>query len=463
MASKKLWGGRFLSGQDSLFAEFNDSLRFDRELLEVDVRGSLVYARGLERAGVLTSKDRRKIEQGLRSILDEHRRNPLLIERSDAEDVHSYVEAALAKRVGQVALKLHTGRSRNDQVATDLRLYLRDREDLLESELNALLHALTGLAEKHQDVVMPGYTHLQRAQPVLFAHYLLAFGEMLLRDRERLRQARARLNACPLGSGALSGTAYQVDREALARELGFARPTRNSLDAVSDRDFVLDFLFIAAVLMMHMSRLAEDLVLFSSAEFAFVDLHDSVASGSSLMPQKKNPDALELVRGKAGRVYGHLISLLTTLKGLPMAYNKDLQEDKEPLFDSLTTVENSVRMMRRVLETMQIQRERMEAAAKSGYLNATELADYLAAKGVPVREAHHLVGRLVLRALELNLPLEEVPLAQYQSFSPLFAEDLYDCLRVEKVLARRRVLGGTAPSSVRKALKQFRRRIDLAS
>jgi argininosuccinate lyase len=462
LAKKKLWGGRFSSDQDPLFADFNDSLRFDRELLEVDIQGSLAYARGLERAGVFTREERRQVEQGLKSILEEQRKNPRLIERSQAEDVHTYVEEALAKRVRSLALKLHTGRSRNDQVVTDLRLHLRNTEDRLEVELNGLLYTIAQLADQHPAAVLPGYTHLQRAQPVLFAHYLIAFGEMILRDRERLRQARVRTNICPLGSGALSGTAYDIDREALARDLEFDAVSDNSMDAVSDRDFVLDFLFFASTLLMHLSRLAEDLILFSSAEFGFVQMDDSVASGSSLMPQKKNPDALELIRGKAGRVYGHLMALLTALKGLPMTYNKDLQEDKEGLFDSIRTAESCVRMTRRVLETMRICPERMREASETGYLNATELADYLAAKGLPFRKAHYLVGRLVLRALELNLPLEKLSLAQYRSFSPLFSKDVYNCLQLDRVVARRKVRGGTAPATVRRALKRFQRKIGTA-
>ncbi len=459
LAKNRLWGGRFTSGRDPLFTEFNDSLKFDRELLEADIRGSIAYARGLERAGVFTAVERRRVERGLQDILSAHRKKPGLLEKSRAEDVHTHVEEALTRRTGSLALKLHTGRSRNDQVATDLRLYLRDRADRLESELNRLLADIAQFAGRHPDVIMPGYTHLQRAQPVLFAHYLLAFGEMILRDRQRLREGRARANVCPLGSGALSGTVYSIDRNALARDLGFDSATENSMDAVSDRDFVLDFLFFAAMLLMHLSRLAEDFVMFSSDEFGFVQMDDSVASGSSLMPQKKNPDALELVRGKAGRVYGHLVSMLTVLKGLPMTYNKDLQEDKEALFDSLSTAESCVRMTCRILETVRIRGERMREAAGGGYLNATELADYLVARGMPFRHAHHLVGRLVIRAMELGLPLEKLPLTHYRSFSPLFSEDVYGCLRLERVVGKRRARGGTAPSTVRKALSQFQRRI----
>ena len=342
MPRKKLWGGRFTAEEDPFFAEFNDSLPFDRELLEADIEGSLAYARALERAGVLSRKERVSVEKGLRELRDEHRRDPQAISNSSAEDVHSYVEEALGRKVGSLALKLHTGRSRNDQVATDLRLYLRRKEAEIEAGLTSLLEIIARAAEQQMHAILPGYTHLQRAQPVLFAHQLLAYGEMLLRDRERLREAAQRMNVCPLGSGALSGTVYPVDRDALARDLGFSSASENSMDAVADRDFVLDFLCFASTLMMHLSRIAEDLILYNSSEFSFLQLDDSLASGSSLMPQKKNPDALELIRGKTGRVYGHLISLLTVQKGLPLTYNKDLQEDKEPLFDAIRTVSGAL-------------------------------------------------------------------------------------------------------------------------
>ncbi len=458
MATKKMWGGRFTSGEDPCFEEFNRSLRFDKELLDSDVQGSLAYARALERAGVLTSMERRRIEQGLRTIAAEHRSHPRRVERSQAEDVHSYVEEKLASLIGELAGKLHTGRSRNDQVATDLRLYLRAGYSSLESSVNLLLEVLGNLAEKHAAIILPGYTHLQRAQPVLLAHFFLAYGEMLLRDRLRLRQSAARLQVCPLGAGALSGTVYKVDRRRLARELGFREASQNSMDAVCDRDFVLDFLYFAGVLMMHLSRFSEDLILYSSAEFGFVQMHDSVSSGSSLMPQKKNPDALELIRGKTGRVYGHLLALLTTLKGLPTTYNKDLQEDKEGLFDTLQTLQSSLAVMRRVIETMRIDPARMKSALEEGYLNATELADYLVAREMPFRDAHHVVGRIVLHASKLNLRLDQLPLSEYRKHSPLFEKDLYSCLSPAAAIARRRESGGTAPAAVRRALKDFRRR-----
>lgn len=455
----KLWGGRFTSEEDPFFAEFNDSLSFDRQLLEVDIEGSLAYARALERAGVFSRKERLSVEKGLQRVLAENRRDPQAIVRSQAEDVHTYVEEALSGKVGSLALKLHTGRSRNDQVATDLRLFLRKKETGIEAQIDRLLETLSKLAEKHSHVIIPGYTHLQPAQPVVFAHYLLAYGEMLLRDRQRLREAKARADVCPLGAGALSGTVYGIDREALARDLDFSSATQNSMDAVADRDFVLDFLFFASALLVHLSRLAEDLILYNSVEFSFVRMDDSVASGSSLMPQKKNPDALELVRAKSGRVFGHLVSLLTVLKGLPMTYNKDLQEDKEGLFDAISTVENCLNMVQRVLDSIHINPEQMQSAASKGYLNATELADYLVAKKVPFRQSHEIVGKIVMRASELGLALEELPLRDYKNFSPLFEDDLYQYLSLEKTLKGRKERGGTAPATVRRAIRQFRKRI----
>ena len=457
--TKKLWGGRFSSESDPFFAQFNDSMPFDWRLLEADIEGSLAYARALERAGVFNATERRRVEQGLRRILENHKRDPLDVARSKAEDVHTHVEQALEKEIGPLALKLHTGRSRNDQVATDLRLYVKEKNREIERGLNRLLEGIAGLASRHEAVILPGYTHLQRAQPVLFAHFLLAYGEMFLRDRQRLREAAARANVSPLGSGALSGTIYMVNREILARELGFAAASDNSMDAVADRDFVLDFLFFSSTLMVHLSRLSEDLILYNSAEFGFLQIPDSLSSGSSLMPQKKNPDSLELIRGKSGRVFGHLISLLTTLKGLPMTYNKDMQEDKEGLFDAVRTVESSVAMMSLVLERIEILGQRMREATDQGFLNATELADYLVGKKMVFRKAHDLVGKIVVRALELGTNLQQLSLKEYQRCSPLFAEDLYQVLDLEKCIARRKERGGTAPSEVRKALGRFRKKI----
>jgi argininosuccinate lyase len=459
LSRNKLWGGRFTSEEDPLFAQFNDSLAFDRRLLEADIEGSLAYARALERAGVFTRAERQKVENGLRRVLEDNHRDPEIIARSQAEDVHTYVEDALVEKVGTLALKLHTGRSRNDQVATDLRLYLMRKEKAVEKSIDGLLETLAHLAEKYLPVIVPGYTHMQRAQPVLFSHYLLAYGEMLLRDRQRLRESMARAGICPLGSGALSGTVYAVDRDALAQDLGFSAAAQNSLDAVADRDFILDFLFFASTLMMHLSRMSEDLIFYNTSEFSFIQMDDSISSGSSLMPQKKNPDALELLRGKSGRVYGHLISLLTVLKGLPMTYNKDLQEDKEGLFDTVATVETCVRMAQTVLEKITIDAGRMREAATRGFLNATELADYLVAKKMPFREAHGVVGKIVMRASALGVTLEELPLTEYQAFSPLFKSDLFEQLRLEKAISRRKERGGTAPAAVRQSIRSFRKRI----
>ncbi|HTY61009.1 MAG TPA: argininosuccinate lyase [Acidobacteriota bacterium] len=459
MPRKKLWGGRFSSEEDPFFAQFNDSLAFDYRLLEADIVGSLAYARALERAGVFTRAERVKVEGGLRRVLDDNRKKPDAIARSQAEDVHTYVEEALKEKIGILALKLHTGRSRNDQVATDLRLYLLKEERSIEQSINRLLETLAHMAERYLQLIVPGYTHMQRAQPVLFSHYILAYGEMLMRDRQRLREAMARTGICPLGSGALSGTVYAIDRNALARDLGFSSASSNSMDAVADRDFILDFLFFASTLLMHLSRMSEDLILYNTSEFSFLQMDDSVASGSSLMPQKKNPDALELLRGKSGRIYGHLMSLLTVMKGLPMTYNKDLQEDKEGLFDAVLTVENCVRMAQIVLEKIELNPAGMREATTKGFLNATELADYLVVKKMPFREAHGVAGKIVMRATELGVSLEELPLREYQAFSPLFRNDLFEHLRLEKALSRRRERGGTAPATVRQSIRSFRSRI----
>ncbi len=457
-AGTTMWGGRFTSAPHRFFSEFNDSLAFDHVLLETDIEGSIAYARALERAGVLRQRDRRRIERALREILKECQQSPV-VSGSGVEDVHTFVERSLQQRIGSLALKLHTGRSRNDQVATDLRLFLLKKGAQLEARVTQLLQVIAELAERHTGLVLPGYTHLQRAQPVLFSHYLLAYGEMFLRDRARFRDAMKRTSVCPLGSGALSGTPYLIDRKALAQELGFRAVSQNSLDAVSDRDFVLDFLYGCSVLLIHLSRLSEDLVLYSSTEFGFVQMDETVSSGSSLMPQKQNPDAVELIRGKSGRVLGHLLSLLTVLKGLPMTYNKDLQEDKEGLFDCLQTSESCLRMMTLVLQTMKVVPERMRAAAQGGFVNATELADYLVARNVPFREAHEIVGRIVLYALKHKVSLEEVPLDIYSSHSAFFRQDLYQWIQLEQSMARKKEIGGTALTQVRRAIRSFHKRI----
>lgn len=447
-----LWGGRFEDGPDPLFTRLNNSLPFDWLLLPQDVRGSVAWASGLERAGVLSRSERETLERALRRVLDEASKDPAAVARASDEDVHSFVERKLVEAVGDLGKKLHTGRSRNDQVATDLRLWVRDEIDARLAEVGAAVRSLLVFAEREIDVILPGYTHLQRAQPVLLAHWALAYVEMLERDAHRLADARRRVNVCPLGSGALAGTAFPVDRAAIARDLGFDGPTRNSLDAVSDRDFVVETLAAASLCAVHLSRLAEDLIIYSSGEFAFVELSDRVSSGSSLMPQKKNPDALELLRGKAGRIFGAHAALSVTLKGLPLAYNKDLQEDKEPLFDAMEHLSLCLRVVPAVFEGMKVRADAMRRAAQGGHANATDLADYLVERGVPFREAHEIVGKAVRHALAAGKPLEELPLDELKRFHAAIGGDVYERLKLEAVVARRDVPGGTSPARVRQEL-----------
>ena len=455
--SKNLWGGRFAGRADPKFTDFNRSFGFDRRLFEVDVRGSIAHCNGLVRADVLTSDEGEQIESALNELLENGGARSRFLEDAVAEDVHSFVEARMVEMVGDLGRKLHTGRSRNDQVATDLRLWLRDEIDRLVALLFDSQTTLLDLAEANRDVVIPGYTHLQRAQPVLFAHWCLAYLEMLARDRERLADVRKRLNVLPLGSAALAGTSYSIDRESVARELGFDSVSRNSLDAVSDRDFCIEFASAASMIMMHLSRLAEDIILYSTTEFGFFEMSDAVATGSSLMPQKKNPDAMELVRGKAGRVFGHLQSLLTTMKGLPLAYNKDMQEDKEALFDTVDTVKASLSVATIVLSNIKLNGSRTREAATRGYLNATELADYLVRKAVPFREAHETVGRMVMHAIQRRCELNDLSLDEFKSFSPLIDDDVLDSLSLEATLATKSQIGGTAPGRVAEALASARK------
>src|SRR5215510_12731777 len=383
--SKKLWGGRFTGKTDPGFAEFNNSFRFDRRLFEADVTASIAYCEALVGAGVLTADEGNQIRRALAEILEKGNADENYLNDVSAEDVHSFVEARLIELTGDLGRKLHTGRSRNDQVATDFRLWLRNSIDDLDTVIKETQTALLDFAETNREVVIPGYTHLQRAQPVLLAHWCLAYFEMLARDRERLSEARTRVNVMPLGSAALAGTSFQIDREALARSLGFAAVSRNSLDAVSDRDFCVEFLNACSLIMVHLSRLAEDVIVYSTGEFGFFELSDAIATGSSLMPQKKNPDAMELIRGKAGRVFGDNFGLLTMLKGLPLAYNKDMQEDKEAVFDSLDTTRSCLQVAATVLRNVRVNAVVTQAAASKGYMNATELADYLVRKGIPFR------------------------------------------------------------------------------
>ena len=451
--SKKLWGGRFEGKTDPGFAAFNNSFRFDRRLFEADVVASIAYCEALEGAGVLSGEEGSQIRSALEKILAESRADESYLSDSSAEDVHSFVEARLISLTGDVGRKLHTGRSRNDQVATDFRLWMRKSIDDLASNVRDLQTSLLDFAESHRDVVIPGYTHLQRAQPVLLTHWTLAYFEMLARDRERLTDVRRRVNVLPLGSAALAGTSFPIDREALARSLGFEGVSRNSLDAVSDRDFCVEFFSACSLVMVHLSRLAEDVILYATSEFGFFVLGDAIATGSSLMPQKKNPDSMELVRGKAGRVFGNLLALLTTLKGLPLAYNKDMQEDKEAVFDAFDTVRTSLEVTGTVMRNISVDKDRALAAASGGYMNATELADYLVGKGVPFREAHETVGKIVMRAIELKRELQEMSLEQLREFSTLIDDDVYDALSLERTLNSKSQTGGTARTAVDEALQ----------
>ena len=451
MTEKNLWGGRFSGQADPQFAEFNNSFRFDRRLFEVDIRASLAYCAALERAGVLTAEEATQIKSGLESV-----RAAGVAAESAAEDVHSYVESRLVELVGDVGRKLHTGRSRNDQVATDFRIFIREALHQIRGLVREVQVALVEFAEENREVVIPGYTHLQRAQPVLLAHWCLAYCEMLARDRERLAETQRRVNVLPLGSAALAGTSFPIDREALAASLGFESVSRNSLDAVSDRDFCVEFLSDCSLIMVHLSRLAEDIILYATSEFGFFELGDAIATGSSLMPQKKNPDSMELVRGKAGRVFGDLVSVLTMLKGLPLAYNKDMQEDKEAVFDSFDTVSACLQVTSTVLRNISVNKERALAAASSGYMNATELADYLVRKGMPFRNAHEVVGKIVLRAVAEGKEIEQIALAELKEFSELIAEDVFATLSLDQTLKSKSQVGGTSPELISATLAQAR-------
>ncbi|MFL6613497.1 argininosuccinate lyase [Pantoea agglomerans] len=454
-----LWGGRFTQAADQRFKQFNDSLRFDYRLAEQDIIGSVAWSKALVTVNVLTQDEQQQLEAALNTLLDEVREDPEQILQSDAEDIHSWVEGQLIDKVGALGKKLHTGRSRNDQVATDLKLWCKVQIEALLGATRDLQQALVVTAEANQDAVMPGYTHLQRAQPVTFAHWCLAYVEMLARDESRLQDTLKRLDVSPLGCGALAGTAYEIDRQQLAGWLGFASATRNSLDTVSDRDHVLELLSDAAIGMVHLSRFAEDMIFFNTGEAGFIELSDKVTSGSSLMPQKKNPDALELIRGKCGRVQGALTGMMMTLKGLPLAYNKDMQEDKEGLFDALDTWLDCLHMSVLVLDGLQVKRPRCQEAAEQGYANSTELADYLVAKGVPFREAHHIVGEVVVAAIGQGVALEALSLAQLQQFSAVIGEDVYPILALQSCLDKRNAQGGVSPQQVAFAVAEAKQRL----
>ena len=457
----KLWGGRFTKDTDKLVDEFTASIRFDQELAAHDIRGSLAHVQMLGECGILAEADAETIATGLRRIAARLERGEVVWDVSH-EDVHMNIEKLLIDEVGPVGGKLHTGRSRNDQVALDMHMYLREKTKLVIELLQAVQQSIVFSAEENLDTVMPGYTHLQRAQPVLFAHHILAYFWMFERDKQRLADSLKRTDVCPLGAGALAGTTYPIDRERAAALLEFPEVYNNSMDAVSDRDFVLEFLSHAAILMMHVSRMSEELVIWSSQEFGFVELDDSYSTGSSIMPQKKNPDVPELLRGKTGRVYGHLIGLLTVLKGLPLAYNKDMQEDKEGMLDAVETVCGTLQILAPLLETMTINKPAMASAVQQDYANATDAADYLAEKGLPFREAHAAVGQLVLYAIERDKFLLDLTLAEFQQFSGLFSEDVFAVLQPAAVVDRRSSYGGTGRRALDTQLAQARAALNIS-
>lgn len=456
-----LWGGRFTEKADETFAEFNNSFRFDQRLFKADVQASIAHAEGLFQAGILTRLEAEKIKNGLLTLLKRADFNRNYFDETDSEDVHSFIETKLIQIIGDTGRKLHTGRSRNDQVATAFRLWLREKIAEISVFIGELQKSLVESAEKQKTAVLPGYTHLQRAMPVLWAHWCLAYFEMFSRDRERLDEVWRRTNVLPLGSAALAGTSFEIDREAVARELKFEGVTANSLDAVSDRDFAVEFVGACALVMVHLSRFAEDLILYASSEFQFIELSDAVSTGSSLMPQKKNPDALELIRGKAGRIFGHQTALLSMMKGLPLAYNKDMQEDKEAVFDTVDNVEISLKVAAIVMRNLSVNEEKTRAAATKGYLNATELADYLVHKNVPFRTAHDTVGKVVLYAISKNKELDELKLEEFQQFSDEIKQDVFDALSLEKTLASKNQIGGTSPERVYEALEAAKRSFEM--
>ena len=453
----KLWGGRFAANTADSVESFTASIAIDARLYRHDITGSIAHAKMLAKQRIISSSDAGKIVRGLQAIEREIENGKFAFSAAD-EDIHMNIERRLSERIGSAGGKLHTARSRNDQVALDMRLFLRDEVKLILDALAALRQELAKVAQKHLDVIMPGYTHLQRAQPVLFAHHLLAYVEMFERDSERFADGLERINVLPLGSGALAGTTFPIDRVYVAKLLGFRRISKNSIDAVSDRDFLLEFLAAASILFVHLSRIADELVLWSSQEFGFIELPDGYCTGSSMMPQKKNPDVPELIRGKTGRVFGHLQALLTIMKGLPLAYNRDLQEDKLPLFDTVDTVKASIKMMSEIVAGMKVRRERMQRAVEDGFMNATDVADYLAERGVPFRVAHGIAGRIVQFCLAKNKRIDDLSLDEFKRFSAKFDKSVYGYLKAEAVIARRRALGGTARQNVMRRLKELRAR-----
>ncbi len=451
----KLWGGRFSKATDTKVDDFNSSIRFDMRLYRQDIRGSMAHAAMLGKQGIIPQEDADLIVKTLGEILTDIEAGK--VEFSvDAEDIHMNIETILTERIGAAGKRLHTGRSRNDQVALDLRMYVKDEIVEIKALVVSLMETLLTLAQAHTGTVMPGYTHLQKAQPVTFSHHMMAYFEMLRRDIGRLDDTYKRTNVCPLGSGALAATTYPLDREAVARELGFDGVSQNSLDGVSDRDFALELLSALSILMMHLSRFCEELILWSSHEFSFVEMDDAYSTGSSIMPQKKNPDVAELIRGKTGRVYGDLCGLLTVMKGLPLAYNKDMQEDKEPVFDAIDTVKLCLPVFTDMLATMKVKEDALLQGAKGGFTNATDAADYLVKKGLPFREAHAVVGKMVAYALDHNKSLDQFRMEEFKACSPIFEEDVYDAISMETCVNGRSIVGGPAVETVKQAIANGR-------
>ncbi len=436
----QLWGGRFTKATDQLVYDFNASITFDKKLFEQDIRGSVAHVTMLEAVGVLTQEEKQAILEGLEGIKKDVKEGKLEI-TTEYEDIHSFVEANLIDRIGDPGKKLHTGRSRNDQVALDMRLYTRDQVDLTDSLLEHLLHTILGIMEANIDTIMPGFTHLQKAQPITLAHHMGAYFEMFKRDRLRLLDIRERMNYCPLGSGALAGTTYPLDRQLTASLLDFYGPTANSMDGVSDRDYLIEFLSALSTIMMHLSRFSEEVIIWNSNEYRFVEIDDAYSTGSSIMPQKKNPDIAELVRGKTGRVYGALMSLLTTMKGIPLAYNKDMQEDKELAFDAMHTVQDCIHLFDGMLATMKFNKDVMAASAKNGFTNATDAADYLVNKGVPFRDAHGIIGQVVLYCIDKKIAIDDMSLDELRGISPVFDADIYEAISMTTCVNKRLTFG----------------------
>ena len=451
----QLWGGRFTKETDQLVYRFNASISFDQRLYKQDIEGSMAHVRMLAKQNILTEEEKNKILEGLTGILKDVESGELKI-TEEYEDIHSFVESNLIDRIGDTGKKLHTGRSRNDQVALDMRLYTRDEVKKTEGFLKELLKVILRIMEENTQTIMPGFTHMQKAQPITLAHHMGAYFEMFKRDGQRLSDIYERMNYCPLGAGALAGTTYPLDRQYTAKQLGFYGPMLNSMDAVSDRDYLIEFLSAMSTIMMHLSRFSEEIIIWNSNEYQFVEIDDAYSTGSSIMPQKKNPDIAELVRGKTGRVYGALMSLLTTMKGIPLAYNKDMQEDKELVFDAIDTTKGCVALFTGMLDTIRFCKERMDKSARHGFTNATDAADYLVNHGVPFRDAHGIVGRLVLYCIEKNIALDDMALGEYKAVSPVFEEDIYEALSMETCVNKRLTVGAPGKEAMEKVIAVYR-------